>query len=206
MTLGWPEDPPRDDELFARAMLLNREQPDHAVQPLEARLQRLFGAHEAIDAASAATLATAFLKPIFATARLDPHAVPVLRALRGRGIKSAIVSNTPWGSPAGAWRAELARHGLLDQVDAAVFCMDVGWRKPHRAPFDRALLLLAVAPTDALFVGDDHRWDVVGARNAGIRPVLLTSSLATSLQDHAEIHDLRDILAVAEPPRDEPAA
>ena len=57
------------------------------------------------------------------------------QALRSRGIKTAIVSNTPWGSPADAWRAELTRHGLLDKVDATVFCMDVGWRKPHRAPF-----------------------------------------------------------------------
>jgi FMN phosphatase YigB (HAD superfamily) len=67
----------------------------------------------------------------------------VLRSLRHQGIKTAIVSNTPWGSSANAWRAELARHELLDAVDATVFCMDVGWRKPHRAPFDRALSLLA---------------------------------------------------------------
>jgi HAD superfamily hydrolase (TIGR01509 family) len=198
--LGWPEDPVRDDDLFARALRMNHESPDCAVRPIEDRLQELFGAHETIDAASIRTLAADFLKPIFAMARLDPQAVPVLRALRSRGIKSAIVSNTPWGSPAGAWRGELARHGLLDEVDAAVFCMDVGWRKPHHAPFDRALSLLAVAPGDALFVGDDHRWDVMGARNAGLRPVLLTSSLATSLPDHAEIHDLRDILTVAAAP------
>jgi hypothetical protein len=38
-----------------------------------------------------------------------------------RGIKTAIVSNTPWGSPADACRAELTRHGLLDKVDAMVF-------------------------------------------------------------------------------------
>jgi putative hydrolase of the HAD superfamily len=196
MTLGWSEDPARDDDLVARAMLLNREDPDCAVRPLEDRLRGLFGANQGIDAASARTLAAAFLKPIFATARLDPQAVPVLRALRECGIKTAIVSNTPWGSPASAWRGELARHGLLDEVDAAVFCMDVGWRKPHRAPFDRALSLLAVAPTDAVFVGDDDRWDVVGAQNAGLRPVLLRSNLATSPPGHTAIHDLRDILAI----------
>jgi FMN phosphatase YigB (HAD superfamily) len=122
--------------MFERALFLNREQSDYAVRPLAGRLQELFGEFESLDAGSA--LGTAFLKPIFAMARLDPQAVPLLEALRGRGIKTAIVSNTPWGSPADAWRAELTRHGLLDKVDAAVFCMDVGWRKPHRAPFDRA--------------------------------------------------------------------
>jgi FMN phosphatase YigB (HAD superfamily) len=68
-----------------------------AVRPLAARLQELFGAYESFDEASAWALDTAFLKPIFAMAKLDPQAVPLLEALRGRGIKTAIVSNTPWG-------------------------------------------------------------------------------------------------------------
>jgi FMN phosphatase YigB (HAD superfamily) len=37
----------------------------------------------------------------------------------------------PLGGPAASWKEELARHGRLDQVDAVVFCVDVGWRKPH---------------------------------------------------------------------------
>jgi putative hydrolase of the HAD superfamily len=185
--LGQSEDPARDEDLFERALLLNREQSDYAVRPLAARLQELFGAYESLDEASAWGLSTAFLKPIFDMARLDPQALPVLEALRGRGIKTAIVSNTPWGSPASAWRAELTRHGLLDKVDATVFCMEVGWRKPHRAPFDRALSLLDVAPADALFVGDDHRWDIVGAQNAGLRPVLLESAVPKPRRDHLTI-------------------
>jgi len=52
-------------------------------------------------------------------------------------IKTAIVSNSPWGSSANAWRHELMRHGLLERVDAAVFCGDVGWRKPNPAAQER---------------------------------------------------------------------
>jgi HAD superfamily hydrolase (TIGR01509 family) len=194
--LGHTEDPARDEELFERALLLNREQADYAVRPLAARLQELFGPYQSLDESSAWALGAAFLKPIFATAMLNPQAVPVLDALRSRGIKTAIVSNTPWGSPAHAWRAELIRHGLLDKVDATVFCMDVGWRKPHRAPFDRALSLLDVAPADALFVGDDHRWDIVGARNAGLRPVLLESAGPKCRPDHLTIPNLAGIIAL----------
>ena len=194
--LGQSEDPARDEDLFERALLLNREQSDCAVRPLAARLQELFGAYESLDEPSARALGAAFLEPIFATARLDPQAVPVLEGLRSRGIKTAIVSNTPWGSPADAWRAELIHHGLLDKVDATVFCMDVGWRKPHRAPFDRALSLLDVAPADALFVGDDHRWDIVGAQNAGLRPVLLESDMPKSRPDHLTVPNLAGIIAL----------
>ena len=194
--LGQSEDPARDEDLFERALLLNRERSDYAVLPLGARLRELFGAYQSLDEASARTLGAAFLKPIFATARLEPQAVPLLEALRGRGIKTAIVSNTPWGSPADAWRTELARHGLLDKVDATVFCMDVGWRKPHRAPFDRALSLLDVAAASALFVGDDHRWDVVGAQNAGLRPVLLESDETQPPHDHLTTPNLAGIIAL----------
>ena len=194
--LGHTADHARDEDLFERALLLNREQSDCAVRPLSARLQELFGADASLDERSARTLSTAFLKPIFAMARPDPQAVPLLEALRGRGIRTAIVSNTPWGSPADAWRAELIRHGLLDKVDATVFCMDVGWRKPHRAPFDRALSLLDVAPADALFVGDDHRWDIVGAQNAGLRPVLLESVVPKPRHGHLTVPNLAGVIAL----------
>jgi HAD superfamily hydrolase (TIGR01509 family) len=187
-----------DSDLFERALLLNRERRDYAVQPLAARLGTLFGTH-AHDEVSGQTLEAAFLRPIFATAQLNPQAIPVLETLRGLGIKTAIVSNTPWGSPAGAWRQELTRHGLLGIVDATVFCTDVGWRKPHRAPFDRALALLDVTPAEALFVGDDHRWDVVGARNAGIRPVLIGSEAPDSPVDQLSIQDLGSIVSLLRP-------
>jgi HAD superfamily hydrolase (TIGR01509 family) len=154
-------------------------------------------APEALDDVAAQALAPTFLKPIFATARLDPEAISVLRSLRSHGVKCAIVSNTPWGSPATAWREELTRHGLLNEVDATVFCVDVGWRKPHRAPFDHALALLGVVPVEALFVGDDHRWDVIGARNAGVRPVLLGRDSMNSLSDVLAIRNLGDVLAIA---------
>jgi putative hydrolase of the HAD superfamily len=125
---------------------------------------------------------------------LDPEAVPVLESIRQQGIKTAIVSNTPWGSSASAWRNELARHGLLDRVDASVFCGDVGWRKPNAAPFHRALELLHVAPAEAIFVGDDARWDVIGAQNAGVRPVLLCPSHVPLIEGCVRINRLSDVL------------
>jgi putative hydrolase of the HAD superfamily len=193
---GWSGDAGREETLFERAVQLNSERPDYAVRPLGVRLRELFEPHVSLDDVMLSSLGAAFLKPIFDLARVDPQALIVLESLRRRGIKTAIVSNTPWGSPASAWRTELTRHGLLERVDAVVFCVDVGWRKPHRAPFDRALALLDVAPADAVFVGDDPRWDVIGAQTAGVRPVLLGSSA------HAPgvkaIQNLEDILRVVD--------
>ena len=165
--LGWSQDAERDDSLFRRAMDLNTERSDYAVHRLDQRLNELFSAYCLVDDSTRAVLCEAFMKPIFDSARLDPDAVPLLESLRRRDIKTAIVSNTPWGSSATAWRDELVRHGLLQRVDASVFCGDVGWRKPNPAPFQRALELLEVVPAEAIFVGDDARWDVIGAQNAG---------------------------------------
>jgi putative hydrolase of the HAD superfamily len=129
--------------------------------------------------------------PIFATAIVDPDALAVLGALRARGIRTAIVSNTPWGSSASDWRSELRRHGLLAAVDAAVFCVEVGFRKPHPAPIERALSLVGVPAADALFVGDDPRWDVLGAQRAGVRAALLSKSPAPGV---STVGGLREVL------------
>lgn len=193
-TLGLEGDATWQQQLFERALLLNRERQDHAVRPLITRLEELFNYGQRLDENSASALESAFMTPIFAMARLDPDSLTVLESLRACGIKTAIVSNTPWGSSAHVWRQELQRHRLLDNVDATVFCMDVGWRKPHRASFDRALSLLGVIPSEALFVGDDDRWDVAGARNAGIHPVLLGPQQPVN---HHTIRSLRDVAALA---------
>ena len=164
------------EDLFERAWRLNVETVDHAVHPLAERLHELLGQGGTVDEHNLDVACDAFLQPIFALGKLDAEAPAVLDSLRKRGIKTAIVSNTPWGSPAAAWREELVRLGLFDRVDATVFCMDVGFRKPHAAPFRRALDLLSVAPAEAMFVGDEPQWDVIGARDAGLRPVLFASS------------------------------
>src|SRR3974390_283971 len=151
-----------EEVLLQRALALNVDQADHAVWPLAERLRVLFG-DSVSDPRMLESVTQAFLRPIFAIATLDSEALPVLATLRQRGIRTAIVSNLPWGSPAAAWRRELERHGLLAAVDAAVFCVDVGYRKPHPAPIERALDLLHAKPAEAVFVGDDLRWDITGA-------------------------------------------
>ena len=162
-------------DVQARAKALNGERPDLRVWPLRARLSQIFAdGRESLPDELLEAMSQRFLEPIFATGKLDPEAVPVLTALRGARFKIAIVSNTPWGSPGAAWRAELSRRGLLDRVDEAVFCTDAGWRKPAPQIFQRALDGLGVEASRALFVGDDRHWDVQGAVAAGMVPVLYT--------------------------------
>jgi putative hydrolase of the HAD superfamily len=93
----------------------------------------------------------------------------LLEALRARGLKLALVSNT--ASPDWLLRPVLERQGLVDRVDAIVLSSEVGKRKPHPAIFERALAEVGVRPEEALFVGDRLDADVAGAANVGMRTV-----------------------------------
>ena len=191
--LGVERDEAIEEETFQQALVLNNETSNHAVRPLEGRLRHLFHQQAACDDAAVRAACEAFAAPIVATAKLDPEALPVLDELRRRGMKTAIVSNTPWGSASKPWHEELRRHGLRDKVDAVVFCVDVGWRKPHRAPFDRALELLGIQADQAVFVGDHPEWDVLGARKVGLRPMLLSPSGSSSMGCPV-VHSLSEVL------------
>ncbi len=144
---------------------------DFRVTPLEERLSRIFETNW--DEAESREACRRFMRPIFSIARLYDDVLPTLAALRDQGIKTAIVSNTPWGSPAALWREELARLGLADAVDLTVFCGDCGWRKPARQIFDHTLQRLNAAPAQCVFVGDDPRWDSVGPQSVGMAALLI---------------------------------
>jgi putative hydrolase of the HAD superfamily len=163
-----------EEVIWQRVRQENREADDHRVCPLAERLARIFalaGSPPSGDLMEA--LCRRFMGPLFARARLYDDTVPTLREMRSRGLKTAIVSNTPWGSSPGLWREELDRLGLNDLVDAAVFCGDAGWRKPARPVFDLVLARLGSRPEQCLFVGDSYRWDVEGARAIGMDAVLI---------------------------------
>jgi putative hydrolase of the HAD superfamily len=169
----------------------DHEAADHRVRPLEGRLRRIFQlcaslAHPGLEL----DLARAFLRPIFGRAHRYPDALPTLEALRTRGLALAILSNTPWGSPAAPWRDELVRLGLLEAVDLALFCRDVGWRKPARPIFDQALQRLGLPPQACLFVGDHPVWDVAGPQRAGIDALLIDRRLAPDPAAAASLWDV----------------
>lgn len=94
-------------------------------------------------------------------------AVPVLRALKGRGLKLALISNVGVDV-----RCVLDRGGMADLFDAVILSFEVGAVKPHRTIFERALETLGVPASRALMVGDNAH-DDAGAARLGIRTLLL---------------------------------
>ena len=97
-----------------------------------------------------------------------PDAVPALRELRERGLRLVAVSNWDCSLP-----AVLERCGLGELLDGAVSSAVAGARKPDPSIFEPALELARCGPEQAIHVGDTAAEDVVGARAAGIRPLLI---------------------------------
>jgi putative hydrolase of the HAD superfamily len=115
---------------------------------------------------------------------LAAHTHPLLDALRERGLKLGLVSNA--FDPGPLLHRDLERMGLTERLDFAVFSSEVGLRKPHPAIFERALEALAVAPEDALFVGDRLFEDVRGAAELGMTTVQAVWFRADEHPDGAE--------------------
>lgn len=156
-----------------RAVALNREAGDFRINPMADRLACIFDLDEETKTELGESLCESFLAPIFEVGRLYNDTQPTLELLNSLGYKTAIVSNTPWGSPPELWRREFQRLGLPPLVDAIVLCGDIGWRKPAQQVFQHATDLLGVSSDQCVFVGDDLEWDIAGSTAAGMRPVLI---------------------------------
>ena len=103
--------------------------------------------------------------------RHDPDAAPTIAALRERGLRIGLLSNTHW--PRAFHERFLERDGLAGLIDARLYTSEMPFQKPHPAAFAAALEALDVDdPARAVFVGDRPWDDVSGAKGAGLRAVL----------------------------------
>jgi putative hydrolase of the HAD superfamily len=91
-----------------------------------------------------------------------------LSRLREAGLKLGVVSNSD-----GRVEQALEAAGLREYFDVVVDSALVGVEKPDPRIFHAALNALAVAPEEALYVGDLYEIDILGARAAGLQAVLL---------------------------------
>ncbi len=133
--------------------------------------------------------------------RIAPDAIAGLAALQATGARLGIVSNHN-----GTLAAMLHRDGIAsirhNDPEVAV-CVEtiidshvVGLRKPGAEVFHCALRNMNVSADDCIYVGDMPAIDVVGAHNAGIRPLVMDPHGAHGLQPrYATIRSLRELAA-----------
>jgi len=96
---------------------------------------------------------------------VEPDASFVLRRLHGDGRYVAVASNFDHRLPAILAGLDLA------PLDAVLLPADLGAAKPDPVFFARVAEQLSVAPSEAIYVGDDPEQDVAAARRAGWRAI-----------------------------------
>jgi len=139
------------------------------------RYLELVLAHAGLAASAATEAALAEVRDYHARENLwedvPAEVVPALGRLRAAGLRLVVVSNAN-----GRLRAAFDRIGLTPHLDDIIDSFEVGYEKPDPAIFRLALARAGSAPGQAVHVGDLYHVDVIGARAAGVRGVLLDAA------------------------------
>jgi putative hydrolase of the HAD superfamily len=122
----------------------------------------------------------------------------VLSQLKAWGFRIGLVSNATNLAP--LLRIDLQRLGILQYFDATVFSSEVGLRKPHPDIYLFALEGIGGRASQAIFVGDRIREDIVGPQSLGMRAVLthqFRQENPNGVNPEGIVKDVGEVLAVA---------
>ena len=112
-----------------------------------------------------------------------------LTDLKSRGLILGLISNVEQDM-----NDTLIKLKLNTWLDLIVTSLDAGTGKPQPEIFREALRQANVQPEEALYVGDQYRVDVLGARGAGITGILIDrTDYHQDITDCPKIHSLLEI-------------
>ncbi len=93
---------------------------------------------------------------------------PSLTDLASRGLTLGLISNVEQDMT-----GTLTKLGLYAWLKTVVTSLDAGAGKPRPEIFREALKRAGVKPSEAIYVGDQYNVDIVGARGAGMKGILV---------------------------------
>lgn len=116
--------------------------------------------------------------------------VPALEQLRALALRLVVVSNAN-----GTLLKHMDRLGLTRRFDCVLDSADEGVEKPDPRFFEIALARSGARKETTIHVGDLYHVDVVGARNAGLRGVLLDEADLRPDADCPRVRTLDELVA-----------
>lgn len=115
--------------------------------------------------------------------------VPVLQDLKKRNYILGIISNVDQN-----FETTYKSMSFIPYMDFYVTSLEAGCDKPARQIFQLALDKSGVTGREMLYIGDQYDMDVVGARNAGITPILIDrNNWFEDITDCIRINSMYDI-------------
>ena len=127
--------------------------------------------------------------------RVIPGSVDDLRVLAATGVRLGVVSNAEGTVATQLREGEVLQvgPGIGVRVDCVIDSGEVGVLKPDPRIFAIALDAMGLAPKDVWYVGDMPGIDVVGARAAGIEPLVIDPFGFHGGHDYDTVASLRDV-------------
>jgi HAD superfamily hydrolase (TIGR01549 family) len=119
-----------------------------------------------------------------------PETLAVLRDVQEAGFPMGVISNASHGI-----LGDLERTGIRGFFEHVVYSQAVGAAKPDPRIFNEALRAFGVKGRETWHVGDNPEADIVGARGAGIHPLLVDRTRRHAGVDAVKLDDLRGLLA-----------
>ena len=130
---------------------------------------------------------------------LDEETLPILQKLHSQGYRLGLISNAAYTPDV---TVQLVNFKLSSFFDQTLISADIGYRKPHRTIFQKAIDFFGHNPHDFVMIGDTLSADILGARKAGMSNVWINrwaSPPPTQCRDDAIIPD-RKISSLSELP------
>jgi putative hydrolase of the HAD superfamily len=93
---------------------------------------------------------------------------PTLTDLAAKGLILGLISNVEQDMT-----GTLTKLGLYAWLKIVVTSLDAGAGKPRPEIFQEALRQAGVKPSESIYVGDQYNVDIVGARGAGMKGILI---------------------------------
>lgn len=110
-----------------------------------------------------------YYREVFMRLKLYPHSAELLKWLKDKGIKIAVVSN---GSTHIRVQ-KIVELGLARFIDALVTSEEAGVAKPSKTPFVLALAKLDAKPSETFVIGNSEENDMFGAAELGMKSILV---------------------------------
>ena len=139
-----------------------------------------------------------FHTPTALHAKTAPGASPGLRALRERGVKLGVLSNSP--VPGICHTHTLTHLSLSEFFDFQIYSYDHGLRKPNSKIFEKALDMAKSLADESVMVGDSPYLDLIPALGLGMRVIRFLPQSKNDALPCSEPHPryLSDIRSIEE--------
>jgi putative hydrolase of the HAD superfamily len=109
----------------------------------------------------------------FARIKPFPHVAETLSSLKAQGLRLGLLSDFP---P----RRKLELMGLDGFFDAVFSTEELGALKPNPEPFKKLAAAMGLSPGEILYVGNSPRYDIAGAKKAGMKTALLRRGMLST--------------------------